>query len=282
MSRVATHEGETNQMNITLQSVRDSLRINSRTIHVNTASLYIYGMSADNDVFTTAEQSFIAGKDGFKTVGVGKGYGIKSAVTDWVIEQGNVDETAYITSSHCKQARMVLAQGTGSVKQGTFEPRWFDMVEVIQPYEVTDADGNVVKDANGNVILKDEVEHEIEWKKDKDGNYLILEALKDGEVTFSVTNGYKKDAKRKADAQRKVDKKKRESTTVLTAYDANGDPVLVKKTVDIVKTVKDNDGKKIPAATKAMLHYKKGINKLIREHNKIAVECGVDSLSLSA
>lgn len=249
-------------MTITLQAVRDSLVTSSKQIHVNTANLYIYASLLDNKVVTSAIDYFaMAGKEYKK---VGDGYGIQGNITKWVIEQGTVKGVRYITESHCKMARMAIAQGKGSFARDLFVSDWFDIVT----YDVTDEEGKVTQ------------VDEIQWKK-KSGDYVLVKAIESGDVSFSETNGYRKTTKAASRVRLTATKKARKSAVTLTAYDTSGNAIVVKKTKVITDGVKKN-GKQTQHATNAMRQYRRAIDRAIVEHNKIAKVCDQIELSLSA
>ena len=263
MSRVATHEGEANQMNTTLQTIRKSLVKNSKAVHVSTAELYLHASLLSNRVIKSGTEYFATAGDAYKKVG--DGYGIKKAITEWVITQGTVDGVRYITESHCKMARMVIAQGTGSFARDQFVSDWFGIVT----YDVTDEEGKVTQI------------DEIEWKKD--GNaYKLIKAIESGNVSFSETNGYRKATKAASQRALTKTKKDRKGSVTLTAYDSSGNPIVVKKTKLVTDGVKANKGKQTQHATNAMRQYRRAIDRAIKEYNRIAKVCDQVELSLSA
>lgn len=249
-------------MNTTLQTIRNSLVKNSQAIHVSTAELYLHASLLSNGIVKSATDYFATTNDGYKKVG--KGYGIKAAITKWVIEQGTVDGVRYITESHCKMARMVIAKGKGSFARDQFVSAWFDIVT----YDVTNEEGEVTQ------------VDEIEWKK-TGSEYTLIKAIDSGAESFSETNGYlksKSDASKAALAKVKKDRK---GSVSLTAYDSDGNAIIIKKTTDVTKGVKAK-GKQTQDATNAMRQHRRAIDRAIKEYNRIAKACDQVELSLSA
>ena len=260
-------------MNITLETIRKSLVTNSQAIHVHTAWLYIYASILEHEVTVgsagkvhkveAAADYFATTNDGYKKVG--KGYGIKAAITQWVIEQGTVDDVRYITESHCKMARMVIAKGKGSFARDQFVSDWFDIVKT----KSTNKAGEVV-----------EVDS-IKWKK-KGQAYKLIKAIESGAESFSETNGYLKTKSRASKAALAKVKTDRKSSVSLTVYDNQGNAVTIKKTKDLKKGITANDGLITPDANNAMQWQKRAIERAIAEYNKIAKACDKTELSLSA
>ena len=260
-------------MNITLESIRKSLVTNSQAIHVHTAWLYIYASILEHEVWVSAGKEtkkvesatdyFATAGDGYKKVG--KGYGIKAGITQWVIEQGTVNGVHYITQSHCKIARMVIAKGTGSFARDQFASDWFDIVT----YDVTDEDGKVTQ------------VDDIEWKKDGQA-YKLIKAIDSGSESFSETNGYRKQKSDKSKAALAKVKQDRKSSVSLTVYDKQGNAVTIKKTKDLKKGIKANEGLITKEANNAMQWQKRAIERAIAEYNKIAKACDKKELSLAA
>lgn len=250
-------------MNSTLQTIRDSLVNSSRAIHVNTAELYIYASNPENGVVTSATDYFATAGDAYKKVG--KGYGIKAGITEWVIKQGIVNGNHYITQSHCKIARMVIAKGKGSFARGQFVSEWFDIVKTKSTNEA------------GKVIEVDA----IKWKK-KGKAYKLIKAIDSGDESFSETNGYRKQKSDKSKAALAKVKTDRKGSVSLTVYDKQGNAVTIKKTKDLKKGIKANEGLITTDANNAMQWQKRAIERAIAEYNKIAKACDQKELSLSA
>ena len=260
-------------MNITLETIRKSLVTNSQAIHVHTAWLYIYASILEHEVTVgsagketkveSAADYFATAGDGYKKVG--KGYGIKAGITKWVIEQGTVDGVRYITESHCKMARMVIAKGKGSFARGQFVSEWFDIVKTKSTNEA------------GEVVEVDS----IKWKK-KGQAYKLIKAIESGSESFSETNGYLKTKSRASKAALAKVKQDRKSSVSLTVYDNQGNAVTIKKTKDLKKGIKANEGLITKEANNAMQWQKRAIERAIAEYNKIAKACDATELSLSA
>ena len=250
-------------MNITLQSVRNSLVSNSRSIHVNTAELFILAsgvFAAPEFLATTGDE----GSDEWEYKPFYGAFAITGDVTDWVIKQGTVKDVEHITKSHTKQAKMIMKQGTGDFAAGTFKPKYYNVITT------------PTRDA-------------IEWKKNPDGEYKLLADLKKGAVTFSEVNGDEQKKQRKADKAKatrilnKV-KKERSNSVELTAYDSKGDAVKVIKTQALVALARKNpDGENDSTIRNAMAKRLKVIEKAIREYNLVATKSdNHDALKLSS